>query len=330
MPATSLRRLPLAVLATALLVVPAGGSSLAADAEASDSFCGLLPLEELHALSALRYGEPMLESAEFCAYDSAPEQVGPHSVLFYSTALLSDETFAEMRETVRTDAPGIVDVDIAGQPGYIDASDPEMVSLVVGLDDGILTVETSVAGSAEAGDTDAIAYSLAVGESLVPKMVGAPGPESVAADSLNPPAVEGVDWDVYLEWAGTEIRDEASEAELGLFESLLDASGSTFEDMSFVAASGEDAASGDRLGSYLAFRFAGADATALTAVVIEWAREASAADEFDAVDVVLSGHEATELVVDGETVGHVHARGDRLFLLELSDELTARLLELLP
>jgi hypothetical protein len=330
MPPASLRRLTSAALAATLLVIPAGNASFAADADGEPSLCDLLPLEEIHGLSGLRFDEPMFASAAFCVYDFAPEQTGPHGIVINTADVLFGMTFEEWREFVRSETPGIVDVTVGGQPGYIDDSNPGSVVLVVGVGDLYMSIDVAIEDSPEAGDIDPVAYALALGEASVPRALALFDTAPIALNPLAPPPLAGVEWDVDREWTGDEIRDGSSEAELGLWDLLLDASGSTFDDASILLATGRDANTRERLGAYSAFRFSGADATVLPPVISEWAREASGADDFEANDVTLGGTDAVEIVFGGQRMGFVHARDDTLFIIELDEERTARILELLP
>lgn len=331
MPSMKPRRVTPVALATILLLVLAWTPISAAEGDGEVSLCDLLTLDELHGLSELRYAEPSFGSDMFCFYEASPDQAGPHSINLDYRELPFGMAVRDMRDALREGGSDIIDVTVGDLPAYIDATYPDSLGLVVGLEDRSLSIIVSIGSSAEAGGLDPSAYALELGEVLVPKLASAStAQEPPRTDGLAPPPIEGISWDIERELGGEQIRSESEEVELDLWSRLLDASGTGFDQASLLSATARDPETNERVGAYSAWRIVSADAAQLIPVLLEWLRGASGAEDFVATDAVVGGRGVTEVSFGGERRGLVHASGDTLIIIELPDGAAATALERLP
>lgn len=182
---TRLRHRPAVVLAMLLVGAVPGVTA----AQTEGTLCDVLPLAELHAIGDLRYAEPEFGDDTFCFYETAAEQTGPHTVNLDFREAPFAIPFEEVRETVRAENPGIEDVTIAGQPGFVDTAIEDVTSLTVGLGERQLSLIISVGASAEAVDLDPVAYLLDIGAIIVPRLI-APEEAMATASPSAPPLVD--------------------------------------------------------------------------------------------------------------------------------------------
>lgn len=322
----SMRRSHLAgsAFASAILTVSAVAPGVGADAQDETSLCDLLSLGELHGLSDLRYGEPRFGSESFCFLESSPDQIGPHSVNVNVLDAPFGMTIEDFRAAQLESGVDIVDVSVGDLAGFIDASVPDTTSVIVGLDERILSVTVMVETSAEAGDLDPQAYAVRIAEIVVPRFAAGGGGPTIAPAF---PQVEGIEWRAERETAGEQFETEANEFERQLVDTLIEASGASYEQTTLLNALAFSEAD-ERLGTYLSVRITGADATALEPVFVEWLREASGTDP-TTTETEIGGRRVL-IMSAGAQRALIHALGETLYLMDLPDEIAATVLVALP
>lgn len=327
------RRLTSTALGVTLLAVAPGAAGLAADAAvAADAggeaiegtLCASLAIDEINALSALRFvaPEPLVGdgdpsgSFEVCVYETAAGQEGPHRL----ELLLFEPPFEMDVEAILEAEPGFEPISVAGRPGWVDGT-----RVVVGLDGLALSVSADIADSAEAAGIDAVELAAALAELALaglPEQVADPdaGPSN---GPLTPPPVDGITWDVRA-YEGEQIRS-LGEDEVALFERLLEASDGSLEQAGVIVADalGADDES-ERVGGYVALRVAGADATELEPVLIDFLG-------LEVADASVAGRQVrVASIAGGEGGALLYAAGDTMYLLELPEATAALVLEGLP
>jgi hypothetical protein len=208
--------------------------------------------------------------------------------------------------------------------GFVDSSAPDSTSVVVGIDDQLLTVSARMTDSAQAGGLDEGQYALDVAELVVPALMVLP-----TARAPGTPDVEGLSWRTTRDLVGTELEDSLSDPEREMWDAMLAESGVGFEFASLRDASVFDEIADERAGNFTAMRIAGADAEALLPVLLDWLT--SLADvEFEFTTGTTAGKDVTNVAADGQVIGVAYTAGDTLYLITMPDETAARVLDQLP
>ena len=304
----------------ALLLALPGAALYAADASITEgSLCDAVPSELVDGLSPVRWGAPVVAVADLCVLEQAQDQEGPHSLALAWAPFIDFDAF----EAANPDA---VDVPVGDHPGLVAGS-----MLVVGLGEGILTVEADFADSAEGAGVDALEYAVAMAQ-LAIDYIGDTRPVAAPAEAAMlaaPPAVNDVSWSASIERSGAEIEAAGNADEMAVWQGLIDATDATFEQLHTLNASATNADE-EVIGSYSAMRVAGTDTALFEPVALAWMRSVFGLEDEPSEQVSLGGKHVTVLSANGQTIGYVYVSGDTAYALALPEDVLAAVLASLP
>jgi arginase len=152
-------------------------------------------------------------------------------------------------------------------------------------------------------------------------------PSPAAESSSEPPPVEGIVWDVVGVTTGAEIEAESSDQPE--WDTLLEATGGTYDQLSQLNAYATDAETAADIGTYSAIRVAGADEEAMRQAFLDLFGQA---DDPDLLfqEAQIGGRDVMIMIDTPENQGVFVVIGDTAYALELPPERMAAVVEALP
>ena len=269
--------------------------------------------------------------ADNCKYLATSDPDGFHYARLHLDAMVPYEAFRE-------GALDPVDIEVGGHPAFT-ASDLDPrgwlnTQVLVDLGDESLRV-TLIAD--DGVDPDQMASTIRLAEtavgklgSLDPQATIAPAETAAEATGLALPDVDGIRWQGEIKANGAEIA-EMADAGLNLpFEVLLEQLGAEISQLGFQTANAIDAETGAQLGSYLAVRVEGVDATSLEPAAIAWLTGLVGAAGVSVETTELGGRDVVLIGVGPGSEAYVYVSDDTAHLMALPGSTAARLLETLP
>jgi hypothetical protein len=305
------------------LVFPVGVEMTAADdPAAAASLCDLVDLSGLNARSGLAF-ERALDEPSICNLVS-PADEGFHSLqLATRPGALEDVRQGDSSEVTLAGVGGLATVIDGNAEVYVDLGAGRLLRVGV------------TAGAPGSSGLEPLELGLAIAETAGARLgsssSGDPsGAEAEPSARLAPPAVEGLDLGtVRFEGDGPTLQDEQP-GMAGALAPLLEAAGTDAASLTVYQADSGGQSTAPGYQAYLAVRVAGVDAGTLGPALLAALGLVDGPD-FEVVESELGGKAVVRVTAaqlpDAEV--YVYDAGDTAYLLQLDEEIAARLLQAL-
>jgi hypothetical protein len=309
-------------------------TTLPALAQEGPGLCRVIDIDEVAEMTGQRYeAAPFWDLADNCKYLATSDPDGNHYVRLHLDGLASYERYRE-------GSLDPVDLEVRGRRAFT-ASDEDprgWLNTQVAVDLGEVTLRATIIAD-EGADTDQLDDTIRLAEMAVASLdtEGTSEPDATdampVADSDVPPialpVVDGIEWQREYEGYGATAADsDIAPLAIDVFVDAIEADISRFGGR---GADAHDAATGDRIGAYLAMRVAGAGQESVEQAALVWIASLLDLPEAPATDASIGGRDVLVVVpAEGMAPLYVYTAGDTVHLVSTPEDDAARILAALP
>jgi hypothetical protein len=303
-------------------------------AQEEAGLCRVLDIDEVAGMTGQQYeASPFWDLADNCKYLAVSDPDGNHYVRVHLDGLAPYERY---REGSRDP----IDLEVGGRRAFAASDDDPRgwLNTQVAVDLGDVTLRATLITD-EGADPDQLENTIRVAEMAVAGL-SAEGASAAEANDAAPvpapdvppmalPTVDGIEWQREYEGYGASAT-ESDIAPLGI-DIFLEAIGADISRFGARGADAHDAATGERMGAYLAMRMAGADRESLERAALAWFAALLDLPEVSAASDSIGGLDVLAVTLpEGLPPLYVYAAGETVHFISTPQREAALILAALP